>query len=121
MEIASIILRTGDVERSTSFWSDIVGLVITNRLPGYTFLEGDPISIILAAIDPPITDESLTEIVFSSDDVRGEYRELAERGVPFEDELGPPIMSKDGKDLVAAHFQDPDGHYGRLTGWVDSA
>ena len=67
-----------------------------------------------------MTDESLTEIVFGSEHVRDTYRAMAERGVPFEAELGPPIMSNEGRDLIAAHFRDPDGHYGTLTGWVDS-
>jgi len=121
MEVDSIILRTSDVERSTEFWSEVVGLAITNQLPAYTFLEGGNISIILAAIDRPVEDDSFTEIVLMSDDVQAEYKTMAERGVPFESDLGPPIMSRDGKDLIAAHFQDFEGHYGRLTGWVDSA
>jgi len=39
MEVASIILRTQDVEQSTAFWSDVVRLSITSQIPGYTFLE----------------------------------------------------------------------------------
>ncbi len=39
MEVARIILRTQDVEQSTAFWSDVVGLTITSQIPGYTFLE----------------------------------------------------------------------------------
>ena len=120
MEVASIILRTEDVERSTAFWSEVVGLAITSQMPGYAFLDGGPVSIVLSRIDSPVTDESLTEIVFGSEHVRETYQAMAGRGVPFEGELGPPIMSKEGRDLIAAHFRDPDGHYGRLTGWVDS-
>ena len=120
MEVASIILRTSDVERSTEFWSDVVGLTVSSQLPDFTFLDGGSISIILSAIDQPILDESLTEIVLFTDDVRTEYRDMAERGVPFEGELGEPIMSRDRQDLIAAYFRDPDGHYGRITGWVDS-
>ena len=120
MEVASIILRSDDVERSTAFWSQSVGLDITDEYPGFTFLDGGSVTIIISAIDRPIADESLTEIVLSSEDVRETYAEMAARGVPFEGELGPPIMSSEGRDLIAAYFQDPDGHYGRLTGWVAS-
>ena len=120
MEVGSLILRTVDVEDSTAFWSEVVGLKVSSQVPGYTFLDGGSISIILSAIDRPIDDDSFTEIVLVSEDVRTEYRTMVERGVPFESELGEPIMTRDGKDLIAAHFQDPDGHYGRLTGWVDS-
>lgn len=120
MKIGSIILRTPDVDGATAFWSEVVGLEVLQQLPGYTFLHAEPLQIVLAEIDRPIDDHSFTEIVFFADDVRTEYAAMAERGVPFESELGAPIMSQDGKDLIAAHFQDPDGHYGRLTGWVAS-
>ena len=72
MEVASIILRTKDVDRSTAFWSDLVGLKIAQQIPGYTFLDGGS------------------------------------------------ILSNEGRDHLGAHFRDPDGHYGTLTGWVDS-
>ena len=120
MEVTNIILRTDDVQRSTVFWSEVVGLRVKDQMPGFTFLDGGPVSIVISAIDRPIADDSFTEIVLASENVRETYREMAERGVPFEGELGPPIMSEDGRDLVAAYFQDPDGHYGRLSGWVDS-
>ncbi len=75
--------------------------------------------MILSPIDAEVNDESLTEVVFESAQVRSEYDEMAERGVPFELELRPIII--DGKrQLLGAHFRDPDGHYGSLTGWVDS-
>lgn len=118
MEVVNIILRTDDVERSTAFWSQAVGLDITNQFAGFTFLDGGSVTIIISAADRPIADESLTEIVLASEDVRETYAEMAERGVPFDGELGPPILSSEGRDLIAAYFQDPDGHYGRLTGWV---
>lgn len=120
MEVASIILRTEDVEHSTAFWSDVVGLTVSNQISGYTFLETGPVTIVLSSVDSPLTDESLTEIVFASDDVRRDYQAMVERGVPFEGDLGPPIMSNEGRDLIGASFRDPNGHYGTLTGWVDA-
>ena len=119
MEVASITLRTQAVDRSTAFWSEMVGLAVRNQMPGYAFLDGGPISIVLSAIDSPVTDESLTEVVFRSEQVRETFQAMAERGVPWEGELRT-IMSDSGRDLVGAHFRDPDGHYGTLTGWVDS-
>jgi len=119
VEVVTIILRSDDVERSTTFWAETVGLAITNQIPGFTFLDGGSVTLIISAIDRPIADESLTEIVLAAEDVRKTYAEMSDRGVPFEGELGPPIMSNEGRDLVAAYFRDPDGHYGRLTGWVE--
>lgn len=72
----------------------------------------------LSAIDS-VSDESLTEVVFASDDVRESYQEMADRGVPFQTGL-KLVMSREGSDLLGASFQDPDGHYGTLQGWVDS-
>lgn len=118
VEVSNIILRAEDIDRSTRFWSDVVGLTVQARHPGFTFLDGGPIQIVLSAIES-VTDESLTEVVFASEDVRSEYAAMAARGVPFELELRP-VTSNDGKVLLAAHFRDPDGHYGTLSGWVDS-
>jgi hypothetical protein len=51
------------------------------------------------------------------DDVRAAYEELSGRGVPFEIELRP-VTSDGERDLLAAHFRDPDGHVASVTGWV---
>ena len=95
-------------------------MTVSNVVPGYAFLDGGSVSLVLAGIESLDFDESLTEIVLKSEDVHDTYRAMAERGVPFEGKLGPSIMSREGRDLIAAHFRDPDGHYGRLTGWVTS-
>ena len=118
MRISSIILRVSDTERSTAFWSEIVGLGIVGQISGFTFLNGGDVQLILSHVDSDATDESLTEVVFGSDDVRGTFAETAERGVPFELELRP-ITSDGDRQLLGAHFRDPDGHYGSLTGWVE--
>lgn len=70
----------------------------------------------MSHIDGGVTDESLTEVVFQVDDVKETYSLLAERGVPFEIELS----NHEQRQLLAAHFRDPDGHYGSRTGWVDT-
>ena len=119
MEVASIILRSEDVARSTAFWSELVGLTIDNQIPGFAFLDGGPVRIVLSAIDS-VTDDSQTEVVFGSDDVHRDYAAMAERGVPFETEL-KLVMSDEGRDLLSAHFRDPDGHYGTLSGWVKAS
>ena len=119
MKLSSVILRVSDIEKSKLFWSEAVGLDILVELPTFTFLDGGGTSLILSHIDADVTDESLTEVVFESDEVESEYGEMAERGVPFELKLRP--LTTDGqRQLLGAHFRDPDGHYGSLTGWVDS-
>ena len=113
-----MILRVKDVDKSVGFWKDAVGLDVAFEIPGFTFLDGGGVNLILSHIDRPLEDESLTEVVFESDDVRAEFAAMSERGVPFELELRL-INSDEMRDLLGAHFRDPDGHYGSLTGWID--
>jgi catechol 2,3-dioxygenase-like lactoylglutathione lyase family enzyme len=117
VHISSIVLRVEDMDRSIAFWSDAVGLTVIPQAGGFVALDGGRISLLLAPNGGPVTDESLTEVVFEDMNVRQTYQAMAERGVPFETELRP-VASARGKELMAAHFRDPDGHYGSVTGWV---
>ncbi len=120
MQISSVILRVADVEKSTAFWSETVGLDVSLQIPNFTFLNGGDVQLILSYIDGGVTDESLTEVVFSSEDVRATYDDLMSRGVAYDVELRP-INSDGERDLLAASFRDPDGHWGSLTGWVEKS
>ena len=95
MEIASIILRVEDIERSIAFWSEVVGLSVAKQTSGFASMDGGRVPLLLSKIDSSRTDESLTEIVFESEDVRNTYQAMTERGVPFERELRP-VMANDG-------------------------
>ena len=105
------------MDSSVAFWSKAVGLNVASDSPAFVFLDGGSIPLILSLIES-VEDESLTEVVFQSDDVRADHREMSDRGVPFEVDLRT-IMPADGKELIGSHFRDADGHYGSLTGWVD--
>jgi len=120
MKLSSVILRVEDMDKSIGFWKDSFGLDVAMQIPGFTFLDGGVTNLILNSTDRSIEDESLTEVVFESDDVRAEFAEMKERGVLFELELRL-INSDEKRDLLGAHFRDPDGHYGSLTGWVDKS
>ena len=119
MKLSSVILRTSDVDRSKHFWSETVGLEVAFDSPAFVFLDGEGTQLILSAIDSQVSDESLTEDVFQSEDVRSEFASMSARGVPFELELRT-ITTNEHQELLGAHFRDPDGHYGSLTGWVDA-
>lgn len=117
MRIGQIILRVADLERSVAFWSETVGLDLGMSSGTFAFLEGGAVSLVLNQVDDPPADASLTEIVLESDDVRSAFAELGGRGVPFELDLRP-VTSDGDRDLLAAHFHDPDGHLASVTGWV---
>ena len=106
MRVSQVILRVSDLDASVSFWSGAVGFELISRAGTFAFLdEGLTLN---EALDLP-KDDSMTEIVLEFDDVRTAFAELAGRGVPFEVELR--VVTGDGqRELLAAHFRDPDGH-----------
>ena len=117
MRIGQIILRVADLDRSVTFWTENVGLVLATSAGSFAFLDGNGVQLTLHQVDEPPPDESLTEIVLEVDDVKGSFAELSGRGVPFELDLRP-VTSDGGRELWAAHFQDPDGHLASVVGWV---
>lgn len=118
MKVSTVILRTSDLDRSVSFWSEQVGLALLGRHEAFAFLDGGSIQLALNQVDRQIEDESMTEVVLEVENVFTALREMSGRGVPFE--IDPRVVTTDGvRTLMAAHFYDPDGHAGSLTGWVD--
>ena len=120
VNLARVILRVSDLERSVAFWSEAVGLAKVFEGGPFVFLDGGGVQLVLNRVDGSAPERSQTEIVFESDDVVATHAELSERGVPFEVELRP-VTSDGERDLVAAHFHDPDGYLASLTGWVDKS
>jgi catechol 2,3-dioxygenase-like lactoylglutathione lyase family enzyme len=120
MKVSSVILRTSDLDRAVGFWSDTVGLALLGRFEAFAFLDAGSIQLALNQVDQEIDDHSMTEVVLEVDDVSAAYSEMAGRGVPFEVE--PRAVTSDGsRNLLAAHFYDPDGHGASVTGWVPMA
>ena len=118
MKVSTIILRTADLDRAVGFWSDQVGLALLGRHEAFAFLDGGSVQVALNQVDREIEDLSMTEVVLEVEDVFASHREMRERGVPFE--IEPRTVTSDGvRTLLAAHFYDPDGHAGSITGWVE--
>jgi catechol 2,3-dioxygenase-like lactoylglutathione lyase family enzyme len=118
MRVSQVIIRVADLDRSVDFWTGAVGLTLQNRAGTFAFLDGGDIQVTLNQVDDPPADGSLTEIVIEFDDVRQAFTELQQRGVPFEVELRP-VTSDGDRELLAAHFRDPDGHLASVVGWVE--
>ncbi|MEX1133638.1 MAG: VOC family protein [Acidimicrobiia bacterium] len=118
MKVSTVILRTSDLDRAVGFWSDQVGLALLGRHEAFAFLDGGSVQVALNQVDREIEDLSMTEVVLEVEDVFASHREMSERGVPFE--IEPREVNTDGvRTLLAAHFYDPDGHAGSITGWVE--
>lgn len=118
MRVSRIILRVSNLERARAFWVDRVGLEVKGGSGGeFLFLDGGSVDLILNRDDADPR-HSLTEVVFETDDVMSAYESLRRRGVEFMVE--PRAVTSEGhRNLVAAHFRDPDGHLASITGWVD--
>lgn len=119
MRIGQVILRVDDLDRSIDFWCGVVGLPLAMRSGRFAFLDAGSTQLALNQVVERPLDGSLTEVVFAVDDVELAFGEMSERGVPFEVNLRP-VSSEDGRELLAAHFRDPDGHLASVVGWVGS-
>jgi methylmalonyl-CoA/ethylmalonyl-CoA epimerase len=119
VRIGQLLLRVDDLDRSVEFWNEVVGLAISSRAGSFAFLDAGSVQLVLNRLDNRGPDESLTEIVFEVDDVRSTFDELSRRGVPFEVDLRPVTANGD-RQLLAAHFRDPDGHLASVVGWVEA-
>jgi catechol 2,3-dioxygenase-like lactoylglutathione lyase family enzyme len=117
VHIDQIILRVRDLDEAVKFWTETVGLTLASRAGTFAFLNAGEIELTLNQMHKGSDDESLTEIVFEVDDIHAEHRALLERGVPFEVDLRP-VTSDGERELLAAHFRDPDGHLASVVGWV---
>jgi catechol 2,3-dioxygenase-like lactoylglutathione lyase family enzyme len=117
VRISRLILRVADLQRAIDFWSSTVGFAVVQTFENFAFLDGGPIQLVLNEAEGVTSEESLTEIVIEFDDVRAAYDEMAGRGVPFEVDLRS-VTGDETRQLLAAHFRDPDGHLASVTGWV---
>jgi len=116
MKIARVMLRVTDLEQAVEFWSETVGFDVVFSGGAFAFLDGGGVQLALNEVDR-VDPGSLTELVIEVDDFESEFTAAVERGVPFEVEPRT-VTSEGGRDLVAAHFRDPDGNLASLTGWV---
>jgi catechol 2,3-dioxygenase-like lactoylglutathione lyase family enzyme len=116
VHVSHLILRVTDMERSTAFYRDAVGLSVLVASPQFSFFDAGSIRLALNVGEPP-DPSTTTEIVLEVDDIGRAYEEMAANGVLFE--VAPrPVTSEEHRELHAAHFRDPDGHLWSLTGWI---
>jgi catechol 2,3-dioxygenase-like lactoylglutathione lyase family enzyme len=111
--ISMIMLGARDLEQSRAFYEGRLGLTVSQKIPGYVFLETGAVTLILseslAKTVSPVA--GATEVIFSVDDIHRTHQALLSRGVQFTQDpqnvAGP---------MWAANFRDPDGHLLTLFG-----
>jgi len=106
-KIGNIMVGVSDLERSTAFYRDQLGLTLAGSHPGFAFFQGGGVTLVLsrelAKVADPIA--GAVEIVFAVDNVQAAYDALKARGVEFFREPCQITPTDWG-----ANFRDPDGH-----------
>jgi catechol 2,3-dioxygenase-like lactoylglutathione lyase family enzyme len=117
-----MILRVSDLDRSTAFYRDRVGLKLQSLNEEFATFDAGGMLLMLEHLPKPPSSPSaglaaFTEIVLDSGDVLATHAAMQARGVVFRS--GPrAVTSDDSRDLYAADFRDPDGHVLSIAGWV---
>lgn len=115
--VSTIILRVADLERSTAFYRDTIGLPLRFGNGAFSFFDGGGVDLVLNRDGDPAAVSSTTEVVLEVDDVMAAHLALTRRGVSFR--VAPrPVTEDADRQLLAADFRDPDGHLLSITGWV---
>jgi len=113
-KISNVILTVSDLERSLSFYRDILGIRVKDGFPGdFIFLDGGGTNLVLRKGK---ANPGHTEVVFEVTDIHTTYNELRKKGITF---LSPlrPVTYNETSDLYATDFRDPDNHIWSITGW----
>ena len=117
-----VILRVSDLDRSTAFYRDRVGLKLQSLTEEFAVFDAGGMILMLEHLPKPPSSPSaglaaFTEIVLESADVLATHTAMQARGVPFKREPRA-VTSDDTRVMYAADFRDPDGHVLSIAGWV---
>ncbi len=102
-----VMLGVSDLNRSTSFYRDQLGLEVQSTVEELVFLKAGSIMLglskNLAKVANPVA--GAVEIVFGVENVHAAHKAMKAKGVNF---VGDPKQATN-QDWVA-NFRDPDGH-----------
>lgn len=114
LKLAMTMLGVRDLERSCTFYSEMLGLKQTGRIADFVFFDAQGATICLSGEKKPRGDAPLeipVELVLSVPSVKQAYEALLARGVAFDSQ-----PHQIGGEMYVAHFRDPDGHLFSLYG-----
>ena len=112
----SAVLCSTDLVRSQAFYEQQVGLKLTpETIKNHLVLECGDGTTLLVYGRPAGNKADHTQVRFWTNDVAGDVRDLAARGVTFEDYDYPTLKTVDHVATTAgvgksAWFKDPDGN-----------
>ena len=105
--IGQIAIVVKDVERSTAFYRDTLGMRFLFAFPGLAFFDCDGVRLMLSKPEAKEFDHPSSVLYFRVADINAAYQTLRSRKVDFVDE--PHIVARmTDHDLWMAFFRDPD-------------
>lgn len=107
-EIGQIAVSVSDLERSKSFYRDLLGMQFLFDVGSMAFFQCGSIRFMIGVSDKPL-EPSGTILYFRVTDIQATYAALESRGVPF---VAKPnlVAQLADHDLWMAFLKDPDGN-----------
>ena len=115
-KIAQIALSTRDLEKSVTFYRDVLGLKLMFEVSGMAFFDADGVRLMLgqAQLDKPL--QNNTYVYFDAGDWSETEAALTSRGLKF-DRPADIVQRAEGKEHAIRFFKDPDGNALAIMGW----
>ncbi len=105
--IGQIAINTHDLPRAVTFYRDAVGLDYSFETDSLAFFMCGEVRLMLSVAESPEFDHPSSIIYFRVGDINAARAELADRGVPFDDE--PHLIAEmPDHELWMTFFTDPD-------------
>ena len=107
VNIGQIAINSHDLPRSVAFYRDALGLEFLFDAGSLAFFMCGDVRLMLSVAESPEFDHASSIVYFRVDDIHAARAELAERGVPFDDQ--PHLIAEmPDHELWMTFFRDPD-------------
>jgi len=106
--VGQILVPVTDVDRSVTFYEDVLGLPVLMRFPGIAFMDAGAVRLYLATV-PQADYQGRATIYFWVDDVAASHARLVERGAT-DREAPSRVWEAPDYDFWLAFVADPDGN-----------
>jgi catechol 2,3-dioxygenase-like lactoylglutathione lyase family enzyme len=113
-DLAYTIIYVSDIDKSTAFYRDVLGIPLDYAVEGWTQFKSDGAALVLhpQVEQQKVQPGSAAHIAFRVDDLDAEYERLSAHAVKF---LAPPAKAAFGKH---ATLLDPEGNPIDLIEWA---